>query len=234
MKLICRLAVFITFAVASLAFQTENGLLDEVQLRLMEPAVVPDPVDGVSRWWYTPSRKAHLYNRKSYGQQMDGQLRQGEDLRLPGDLLPRFYNVRLLPFVEVGNFTTSGEVQITFDCIVPTVNISLNSLDLTIDLTSINVIIRRHNSNILDYCFFQIFLAIFTKVTDELSGASIQTVKFIDEQSTRERVTIQVANPLTAGRKYIISMKFISILNNLLAGFYRSSYVEGGVTKYSI
>lgn len=140
MKLqLCSLALFVTLVAASSAFQ--NGQLDEVELRLMEPAVVPDPTDGVSRWWYTPSRKAHLYNRNKYSQLTnDGQLRQGEDLRLPGDLLPVSYNIRLLPFIEVGNWTTSGEVQILFNCVASTVNISLNSLDLTIDVASIQVI----------------------------------------------------------------------------------------------
>jgi hypothetical protein len=69
-------------------------------------------------------------------------------------------------------------------------------------------------------------------VTEEQTGNPISVVDFIDEQSTREIITIQVSRPLTAGKQYKITMKFISILNALLAGFYRSSYVENGVTKY--
>lgn len=72
-----------------------------------------------------------------------------------------------------------------------------------------------------------------TQVTDDANGSPVSLVQFIDEQATRERITIQVASSLTAGRKYKITMKFISILNALLAGFYRSSYVENGQTKYS-
>jgi aminopeptidase N len=118
--------------------QTQFDGPDEVELRLLEPAVVPDPVDGVSRWWYTPSRKAHIYRHK-YPKNIQAQPRQGEDLRLPGDVLPRLYNVRLLPFIEVGNWTTDGYVEIFLDCIISTVNISMNSLDLTIDPASITV-----------------------------------------------------------------------------------------------
>lgn len=55
---------------------------------------------------------------------------------------------------------------------------------------------------------------------------------FIDEQDTRETITIQVAQPLRPSRDYKVSMKFISFLNDELRGFYRSSYVEDGVTKY--
>lgn len=56
-------------------------------------------------------------------------------------------------------------------------------------------------------------------------------VNFIDEQSTLERITIQVSQALTVGKRYKITMKYISILNTLLTGFYRSDYVENGVTK---
>ncbi|XP_046631005.1 aminopeptidase N-like [Daphnia pulicaria] len=198
--------VLIAVASAFGNIQTQFDGPDEVELRLLEPAVVPDPVDGVSRWWYTPSRKAHIYRHK-YPKNIQAQPRQGEDLRLPGDVLPRLYNVRLLPFIEVGNWTTDGYVEIFLDCIISTVNISMNSLDLTIDPASITV-------------------------TEEQTGNPISVVDFIDEQSTREIITIQVSRPLTAGKQYKITMKFISILNALLAGFYRSSYVENGVTKY--
>ena len=68
-------------------------------------------------------------------------------------------------------------------------------------------------------------------MTDEQTGNPINVVNFIDEQSTREIITLQVSQPLTVRRQYKITMKFISILNALLAGFYRSSYVENGVTK---
>lgn len=63
------------------------------------------------RWWYAPSRKAHLHAHK-YEQKLQqlnfATARQGEDFRLPRDVIPTLYNLRLLPFIEVGNFTTSG------------------------------------------------------------------------------------------------------------------------------
>lgn len=133
---------------------------DEVELRLLEPAIVPDPVDGVSRWWYTPSRKAHIYNQK-YPKAIKALARQGEDLRLPGDILPRSYNVRLLPFIEVGNWTTEGYVEILVECIIPTVNISLNSLDLTIDTASITVItsLERNKQLFFFFSFYKLNMA---------------------------------------------------------------------------
>ena len=65
--------------------QTQYDGPDEIELSLLEPAVVPDPVDGVSRWWYTPSQKAHIYRHK-YPKNIQAQPRQGEDLRLSGDV----------------------------------------------------------------------------------------------------------------------------------------------------
>jgi aminopeptidase N len=129
--------------------QTQYDGPDEIELRLLEPAVVPDPVDGVSRWWYTPSQKAHIYRHK-YPKNIQAQPRQGEDLRLSGDVLPRLYNVRLLPFIEVGNWTTDGYVEIFIDCIRSTVNISMNSLDLTIDQASVTVKSLNINQNSLN------------------------------------------------------------------------------------
>lgn len=133
--------VLVLIAISSafgFGFQPKYEGPDEVELSLLEPAVVPDPVDGISRWWYTPSRKAYLF-RHNYAKNGDVEPRQGEDLRLPGNILPRLYNIRLLPFIEVGNWTTDGYVEISVDCIIATVNISINSLDLTIDQPSITV-----------------------------------------------------------------------------------------------
>jgi aminopeptidase N len=120
--------------------QRQTFGLDVNELLTLEPAVVPDSVDG-SPWYYTPSRKAHMYRHKypsaaSIGQK---QTKQGEDMRLSGDLRPSLYDVRLLPFIEVGNFTTDGYVEITFNCIRSTSNISINALQLTIDRASISV-----------------------------------------------------------------------------------------------
>ena len=69
------------------------------------------------------------------------------------------------------------------------------------------------------------------KVIDTFTGNPIALINFIDEQSTREIITFQTGSPLIAGRQYKISIKFIAYLNPDLRGFYRSSYVENGVTK---
>lgn len=71
----------------------------------------------------------------------------------------------------------------------------------------------------------------FFQLTD-LQTNSRLGVKFYDEQLTREIITFEVTPPLVAGRQYKIVMYYEAILNDALRGFYRSSYVENGVTKY--
>lgn len=44
-------------------------------------------------------------------------------------------------------------------------------------------------------------------------------------------ITFRTEESLQSGHKYKIAFKFTSILNDKLIGFYRSSYVENGVTK---
>ncbi len=63
------------------------------------------------------------------------------------------------------------------------------------------------------------------------TNSPIALVNFIDEQSTREIITIQTAVELMEGKQYKISMSFLSTLNDELRGFYRSSYVEDDVRK---
>ena len=62
-------------------------------------------------------------------------------------------------------------------------------------------------------------------------NSSVEVVNFVDEQATREIVTIQTAIELVVGQQYKISMSFVSTLNSDLRGFYRSSYMEDGVRK---
>ncbi len=109
----------------------------------IDNTLMPEPEEG-SRWWYTPSRKAHLHADK-YRKRLEYDLKMmskvGEDLRLPTNVLPNIYHIQLLPFIEEGNFTTDGSIEIIVDCITTTRNISMNSFDIKFDLNSITVII---------------------------------------------------------------------------------------------
>ena len=62
------------------------------------------------------------------------------DVRLPRDVLPLHYTVRLLPFFGDGsNFTTNGHVRIVVECASNTSKIILHSADSVIDHKSVKV-----------------------------------------------------------------------------------------------
>lgn len=65
-----------------------------------------------------------------------------------------------------------------------------------------------------------------------MSNSLLPVSNFYNEQTTREMFTIQTATTLTVGKRYKISLDFVSILNDRMLGFYRSSYMENGVRKY--
>ena len=55
---------------------------------------------------------------------------------------------------------------------------------------------------------------------------------FTNEQNTTGMIMITTVDQLVPNIKYKITIKYTSVLNDLSRGFYRSSYVENGVTKY--
>ena len=62
-----------------------------------------------------------------------------EELRLPGDVVPYLYSMHLLPFIEEGNFTTRGQIEIFIDCLKDTNNITMNAADITFVKSTIAV-----------------------------------------------------------------------------------------------
>ena len=80
-----------------------------------------------------------MQEKSLFRQKHRSSARQGEEYRLPRHIIPSAYNIRLLPFIEVGNFTTHGEVQIHAHCIEEADNITLNVADIDLDLESITV-----------------------------------------------------------------------------------------------
>jgi hypothetical protein len=63
------------------------------------------------------------------------------DMRLPKNALPISYDIKLIPIIEEGNFTTIGYIEILVDCLETTSSISMNSADISINQSSILVTI---------------------------------------------------------------------------------------------
>lgn len=69
------------------------------------------------------------------------------------------------------------------------------------------------------------------KVRNMNTRSLVDVRDYIDEQSSREMITIQTVTELNSGNRYKISMNFTSLINEEPRGFYRSSYEEDGVKK---
>jgi len=69
-------------------------------------------------------------------------------------------------------------------------------------------------------------------VVDLNAQVEVEVDSFSDNQETRETISIGLADELEPEKQYKISMKFVSILNDDLEGFYRASYMENGIVKY--
>ena len=150
-----------------------------------------------------------------------------ENLRLPQDLVPVSYVIALIPLIEVGKFTTDGTIEIVINCVNTTQSIVLNAAELQIEQTSIQVKVQ---IQIKIESYFNRLLG--CQVIDMATNIPLNVGMIKDEQSTREMITIPVVPfPLEKGKKYKLSMRFVSVLNDKLRGLYRSSYVENGQTK---
>jgi hypothetical protein len=115
------------------------------------------------------------------------------------------------------------------ECKKSTQNILLNAAELEISRLSIRV--RLYNC-IPSSWPFPDSLPSKIQVVDVAAGIDLNVAPLIDEQSTREIITIPVAPPsLQTGKQYKIIMKFVSKLNDQLRGLYRSRYEENGQTK---
>jgi len=126
------------------------------------------------------------------------------DVRLPTNIKPSTYQLHLIPFIIPDNFTISGHVEIDVDVSEPSDNITLHIYDITIHEK--DVIVLKEDGVMVD-----------------IVGHSY------DEE--RQFYIIQLAEA-PASSKLQVSIFFTGVLNDELAGFYRSSYTEDGEKKY--
>lgn len=133
------------------------------------------------------------------------------DVRLPRSVVPESYELRLIPFIEVGNFTFNGEVKILVNVTEDTKNVTLHAMDMNIDES-------------------------FTNIKEYLatSNKTEKAVRILDQKNDTERqfYVIRTSDTLKRGKQYVVHLKYIGHLNDYLQGFYRSSYTIDSQTRW--
>lgn len=139
--------------------------------------------------------------------QSEGDKSDNSGPRLPTSIIPISYKIYLLPFLYEGNFTFKGNVSVLVNVTAATDHITLHADELDIDEDSVEVLKVNH--------------------TSEATEGNVAVDK-ITNDTTRNFLIIFVNETLHGGELYTINIQFTGILNDLLHGFYRSSYIVNG------
>ena len=132
--------------------------------------------------------------------------RDAMDVRLPRSIKPITYEVKLVPFLIIDNFTFNGDVEIKFLVLEDCNNITLHSFQLKIDEKDVSVSAESNNEVL-----------------------TITRQYFVEE---KQFFIVELKNTLMKGSYYKITIKYVGILNDNLQGFYRSSYMVGNETRW--
>lgn len=125
-------------------------------------------------------------------------------LRLPKTSVPTMYKIRLdCRYVHNGSLPYTGEV----------------SIDISITKTTDRIMFHSKRQTINE-------LKVFDRIGNE--------IKILDFtlQTSADSLTIYFMQPLMAGSQINVNIKYSTSLLTSSTGFYRTSYVEDGVTKY--
>ncbi|XP_015604734.1 uncharacterized protein LOC107272255 [Cephus cinctus] len=125
------------------------------------------------------------------------------DYRLPTKILPSRYDISVIPYLEDGNFTFDGTVQIG-----AVVAEATNTIVLHIDQIT------------------------YHDVTVTL-GSTTLDIESISNSTTYHFLIITLKSTLTVGSHITITITYQGTLNTEMRGFYRSSYVNAaGTTRW--
>lgn len=132
------------------------------------------------------------------------------DVRLPKNIVPDRYDIRIIPFIFEGNFTFHGVVNIVINVTEETLNVSLHFDDMKIDTASLTVHQLENNSS---------------RINRQVD------VNEITYDTDRQFLIIHFNELLESDMQYDIHIKYKGVLNDILQGFYRSSYTVKNQTR---
>lgn len=132
------------------------------------------------------------------------------NVRLPKAMHPVSYELKLMPFLYSGNFTFTGDVRIK-------VNVTKNCQNVTLHATALKIatVDVWHIGNA-------------THMADSRTQIDISEHYAI---AADQFYVIIFPAELEANHTYEIEIKYTGVLNDMLQGFYRSSYEVNNVTR---
>ncbi|KAM3967196.1 LOW QUALITY PROTEIN: aminopeptidase N [Aphomia sociella] len=126
------------------------------------------------------------------------------DVRLPTNIKPDRYYIKLTPYIFEGNFTFDGEISIVLTVKNDTQQVTFHGVELT-------------------FSSIELF--------EQSEGRALKITRR-SEDVPRQFHIITLAETLKAGQQYVLNITYTGILNDNLHGFYRSSYEEKNVTRW--
>ena len=120
-----------------------------------------------------------------------------DENRLPGDVVPKAYDLSISTNLSATTF--SGDVEITVTCARSTENIILHARDLNI---------------------------VRTNVSNAKTGKPLK-IEGISSNSKYDHYIIHLDKALKKHREYVIKMKYEANISKTLDGFYKSYYTTG-------
>lgn len=127
------------------------------------------------------------------------------NVRLPRSVFPKSYHIRIIPFFKDSNFSFNGEVDIVVVAKEETNNITLHFDDIVYDESSVSVI--------------------------ALSDGSHINIDSIENDTSRQFMILHLEETLHNNKLYKVHIKYTGVLNDILQGFYRSSYQVQNTTR---
>lgn len=134
------------------------------------------------------------------------------NLRLPRTIVPILYEIKLIPYLFRDNFTFAGDVKILINVTENCQNITLHAIALTI--ANKDVLVRKIDGSTLQ------------AAAGEPIGIKAQY--FLE---AKQFYVIELSDVLQNGSLYSVEIKYTGVLNDILQGFYRSSYTIGNDTR---
>lgn len=104
---------------------------------------------------------------------------------------------------DLANFTYRGSVHIDLDVLADSSSVSLNTVDLDIQSTRIAV-----------------------------DGAEVESTVHLSYDEDSQTTTFGLGHALQAGQRATLSLEFTGTLNDVMAGFYRSSYKDADGSEH--